>query len=143
MFVFEVSVCRFGSGWNCQSCWVLSYRNSFPISFLYNFRCLNLLRQAIILTWIVGDSNFSILISLNFYDFFDFSGIFYQRNCVRFANAMNNTTIINTFYSDYSNIAKSRTQHCQIIATIASRAMLFLLLLILVISIPLLISILS
>ena len=39
-------------------------------------------------------------------------------NCFRLANVMNNTTVINTFNSDNSNIAYIKTQHCQIMATV-------------------------
>ena len=51
--------------------------------------------------------------------------VFKQMNCLRFANIMNNTTIINTFKIDISNIAKSKTQPCQIMATITNRILKF------------------
>ena len=37
--------------------------------------------------------------------------IFQQMNCIRFANVMNNTAIINTFNSDNINISNIKTQH--------------------------------
>ena len=39
-------------------------------------------------------------------------------NCFRFANVMNNTTVINTFNGKNSIIAETKTQHRQIITTI-------------------------
>ena len=45
--------------------------------------------------------------------------------CVRFANAMNNTTIIDPFNSDNSNIANIKTQHCQIKKTITNGILKF------------------
>ena len=42
-------------------------------------------------------------------------------NHVRFAKVMNNTTIINSFNSDDSNITKIKMQHRQIVATITYR----------------------
>ena len=38
---------------------------------------------------------------------------------------MTNTTIINTFNSDNSNIAYINTEHCQIMTTIADRMLKF------------------
>ena len=46
--------------------------------------------------------------------------IFQQMNCFRFAKFMNNATIINTFNSDNSSIAKIKTQHRQIMTAIAN-----------------------
>ena len=46
-------------------------------------------------------------------------------NCFRFGNAMNNTTVINTFNCDNSNITYIKTQHCQIMATITYRILKF------------------
>ena len=46
-------------------------------------------------------------------------------NCFRFANAMDNTTIINTFDSEKNNIANIKTQHCQIMATITNEILRF------------------
>ena len=51
--------------------------------------------------------------------------IFQQMNCTRFANVMNNTTIINTFNSDNNIMAKIKTQHCQLMTTIANRILKF------------------
>ena len=41
-------------------------------------------------------------------------------NCFRSANVMNNTTIIDTFNSDNSNITKIKAQYCQIMETITN-----------------------
>ena len=41
-------------------------------------------------------------------------------NCVRFVNVMNNTTIIKNFTRDNRNIADFKTQHGQIMTTIAN-----------------------
>ena len=46
-------------------------------------------------------------------------------NCIRFANAMNNTIIINTFNSDSSYITKIKTQHYQIMTEITNRTFKF------------------
>ena len=43
----------------------------------------------------------------------------------RFANMKNNATIINTFNSDNDNIANIKTQHHQIMTTIANRILKF------------------
>ena len=43
-------------------------------------------------------------------------------NCSRFVHAMNNTTIINC---DDRNITKTKTQHCQIMATIGNKIFKF------------------
>ena len=46
-------------------------------------------------------------------------------NYIRFANAMNNTTTINTFNNDNRNIAKIKTQHCQIMTNITNKILKF------------------
>ena len=46
-------------------------------------------------------------------------------NCFRFADVMNNATKINTFNSDISSIPIIKTQHCQIMTTIASKIFIF------------------
>ena len=45
--------------------------------------------------------------------------VFQKINCFRFATVMNNTTVINTFNNDNSNITYIKTEPRLIIATIA------------------------
>ena len=40
--------------------------------------------------------------------------------CFRFANFINNVSIINTFNSDNDNCANIKTRHCQIMASLAN-----------------------
>ena len=46
--------------------------------------------------------------------------ILQQRNCFKFANVMNNITIINPFTSHNKNISNIKIQHCQIMTTITN-----------------------
>ena len=46
-------------------------------------------------------------------------------NCIRFANTINNTKIVNTFNNDNSNIANIETQRQQIITTITEKFLKF------------------
>ena len=48
-----------------------------------------------------------------------------QTNCLMFVNAMNNATIINTFNSFNSNIAKTKIHNCQIMTAITNRILKF------------------
>ena len=41
--------------------------------------------------------------------------------CVRLANAINNSTIVNTFKSDNSNISYIQRKHCKSMSTITNR----------------------
>ena len=75
--------------------------------FSNKLRCLNLLHQAISLTWIVID----YISNINFFDIqFIYTiikhWIFKQINCFSFATVTNNTTIYNTFILRH-NIVKS------------------------------------
>ena len=51
--------------------------------------------------------------------------IFKQMNCFRSANAVNNTTIIDTFNSDNSNITKTNARLSQLMTTIANKILKF------------------
>ena len=46
-------------------------------------------------------------------------------NCIRFANTINNTKIVNTFNNDNSNIANIKTQRQQIMTTITEKFLKF------------------
>ena len=51
--------------------------------------------------------------------------IFQQTNCFRFANVINNTTMINHFYNDNDNTDNIKTLYCQIIKIIAKEILKF------------------